>query len=74
VDRRAVLVPSPYAYQKASWLVPAETAVSSGSQPGRELLGPEALLHVLSGGIGRRIQWRLTPEVLPHVQSGSLGV
>ena len=24
VDRRAVLVTSPYAYQKASWLVPAK--------------------------------------------------
>ena len=25
VDRRAVLGTSPYAYQKASWLVPADT-------------------------------------------------
>jgi hypothetical protein len=27
VARRAVLVPSPYAYQKASWLVPAEVFI-----------------------------------------------
>jgi len=52
----------------------AGIAVSIRSQPGRELFAPEALFHVLSGGLGVHVQRRLVHKAFLQVRQGGLGL